>query len=331
MQISKKAGFIFSVFSLVGMGYLLLVGFDLWISKKQEDLDRATFDQPGEKIKEFGSTKKLAITPIVNWYAKDDSFKTEVGVSYLVETDNHSLLFDVGFNMSPPLGESLVSQNLRTLGKSISDIDAIFVSHLHRDHVGGVSNERSSTISMLGNEADGFLGAVYAPTELTHPSAKVKVTDVAQELFPGVATLGVIPRQLAIGRIDEQALVINIEGKGLVVLVGCGHQTIDRLISKLDLKFSQPKFAIVGDIHYPVPEGRLFKFGIDVQRRLASGTGILSPLGLDDVDDLEVTLGQHFPKMMLGAHDTSDYVLNRLAETYPNRFSRAIVGERYVF
>ncbi len=39
-----------------------------------------------DKIKDLGSVKKLSITPIIDYFPVNDTFKTEAGVSYLIET-----------------------------------------------------------------------------------------------------------------------------------------------------------------------------------------------------------------------------------------------------
>lgn len=46
----------------------------------------------------------------------------------------------------------------------------------------------------------------------------------------GVASTGTIPRQLVFGWMDEQALVVHVEGRGAVLVVGCGHQTVSELL-----------------------------------------------------------------------------------------------------
>lgn len=71
---------------------------------------------------------------------------------------------------------------------------------------------------------------------------------------------------------------MNVEGKGIVLIVGCGHQTIPKLLKRYDDVFDEPLYGIVGGLHFPVPEGRLKLLGLDVQRRLASGEGIFSPI-----------------------------------------------------
>ena len=51
----------------------------------------------------------------------------------------------------------------------------------------------------------------------------------------GLATTGVIPRQLVIGWIEEHSLVINVQGLGGFLIVGCGHQPLPNLLQRCHL------------------------------------------------------------------------------------------------
>ncbi len=42
--------------------------------------------------------KMLEVLPLVDWYAARDNLKTESGVSYLVQADDTTFLFDLGLN-----------------------------------------------------------------------------------------------------------------------------------------------------------------------------------------------------------------------------------------
>ncbi len=101
--------------------------------------------------------------------------------------------------------------------------------------------------------------------------------------------------------------MIIVAGKGLVMIVGCGHQTTKRILQRIAETFDELLHGIIGDLHYPVPKGCLFIAGIDVQRRLASGGGFFDPLTLEDVRDEIASLdAQGLGLIALGEHDTSD-------------------------
>ncbi len=78
---------------------------------------------------------------------------------------------------------------------------------------------------------------------------------------------------LFLGRIDEQALAVNVEGKGIVLVVGCGHQTVPRMLHRASQLFDEPIHGIVGGLHYPLPHGRLKRFGLDLQNLLVARHG----------------------------------------------------------
>ena len=132
-------------------------------------------------------------------------------------------------------------------------------------------------------------------------------------LGEGTASLGPIRRALFIGPVDEQALVVDVEDYGLVVIVGCGHQTLEKLAIRIDEVFDRPLRAVVGDLHYPVPEGRLFIAGIDAQGRLASGSGLLRPVDGNAVDAMLTWAETNSVSLYLVGHDTHDRVLAKPA------------------
>ena len=59
----------------------------------------------------------------------------EWGLSILVETDNEKILFDTGASIS-------TAHNARILGKDLSKVSKIALSHGHFDHTGGLDERR---------------------------------------------------------------------------------------------------------------------------------------------------------------------------------------------
>ncbi len=308
-----------------------IVGVGVGIFDWQRAQDAASFDREWQEtdvppVRDFGSTETIEIMPLVNWRAASEALKTEPGVSYLIRTDDRTVLFDLGFNRN---GESPspLEHNMAELGVELGDIDTIFISHNHLDHVGGLGFSQDSTFSLGMTQVDLSDKSIFVPVPMFYPGADVAEVSGPRAIAPAVASTGPIKRRLAIGRIDEQALVINLEGKGLVVIVGCGHQTLSKLLERVDAAFDEPIYAIVGDLHYPVPDGRVKLLGIDAQRRLASGDGIFAPLSGADVEEELATLERRLGFLALGGHDTSDEVLDAAAALMPGRFQRVTVGD----
>lgn len=278
-------------------------------------------------IDDFGSTKTLSILPLVNWHTSDRSLKGEPGVSYLIKTDNNTILFDVGFNQNKE-SPSPLEHNMKKLGIKLEDIDTIFLSHAHLDHSGGQQWVNQNTFSMGLKQADLSDKQIYAPTYTTYPNTQVNVIPKATSIAPGVASLGAISRQLLLGRIEEQALVINVEGKGLVIIVGCGHQTVPKILTRTDQVFEEQIYGLVGDLHYPIPEGRLSLFGINLQRYLASGDGPHKPISKDTlIKDIKLLKRAGLRVIGLGGHDTSDDAIKHFSDTFGSGYHTVKVGK----
>lgn len=87
-------------------------------------------------LRDLGTTKKLTLLPLLDWHAARPDLETDAGVSYLVETDDITVLFDTG-NNTRDSDPAPLENNMETLGVSIDDINAVVISHAHFDHTGG--------------------------------------------------------------------------------------------------------------------------------------------------------------------------------------------------
>ena len=278
-------------------------------------------------IQDIGSTQRLTITPLINWHTSSESLKTEAGVSYLIETDDTTILFDVGYNKdweSP----SPLEFNMNQLGIRLDDIDAVFISHAHLDHNGGQTWVNRGTFSLGVEPPDLSTKKLYAPVPMTYPGTPVQLIKEPTVIAKGVASFGAISRQLFIGHIEEQGLVIHVENLGLIAIVGCGHQTVPKILTRINSAFSQPLYGLVGDLHYPVPEGRIVKLGLNMQRLLASGDGPLQPITWQSMEkDIALLKRSGLKMIALGGHDTSDDAIERFAGAFGKGYAHVRVGE----
>jgi metal-dependent hydrolase (beta-lactamase superfamily II) len=293
------------------------------VAKVEEAWQQTSVDP----LPDFGETQSLHITPLVNWHAARPGLKTEAGVSYLIQTDQHQLLFDVGFNRGNE-APSPLEHNMATLGLELATIDTLFLSHHHLDHSGGQGWVDRNTLSP--GQQQPVLGdtRIFAPAALQYPGSQVQHVSGPMAVGEGLASIGPIRRQLFMGEIQEQALAINVAGKGIVLIVGCGHQTLPKILKRFDQLFDAPLYGIIGDLHYPVPEGRLKAAGINLQRVLASGTGPWAPITADDVQsDLQLLSARNPGVVGLGGHDTSDEVIEQFAQHFGSRYQRVLVGQ----
>ena len=149
----------------------------------------------------------------------DPRLETSWGFSCLLTLNETTILFDTGGD------GSLLLRNMEKLGVDPREIDIIVLSHIHGDHVGGLDEVL---------EADGD-AVVYLPASFPE-SFKGWVRDLAREVVEVEgATLicgcAASTGPMRGGGVDEEALIINTP-KGLVVVTGCAHPGVVRMVER---------------------------------------------------------------------------------------------------
>ena len=146
------------------------------------------------------------------------------GFSCLVEAHGVSILFDTGAK-----GEILLS-NMDALNISPAQIDEVFISHEHWDHVGGLP-------AILAQRPC----PVYLPVRCPAPPLADKVLRVPRfsRLHDGIYTTGTL------GGV-EQSLVVETT-QGAVVVVGCSHPGVAEILQVA--RQAGSLHALVGGMH----------------------------------------------------------------------------------
>ena len=119
-----------------------------------------------------------------------------------------------------------------------------------------------------------------------------------------------------LGNTEEQALIGNLRGKGLVIITGCGHPTIEVIIRMAkSIVPDVPVYAIIGGLHFPVKESRGKIWGLPFQTILGTGKPVWKKINDDDLDlTIDFLKSLDLKKLLLSAHDSCDYALNKIQE-----------------
>lgn len=277
-----------------------------------------------KKLTGLGAVDSVTIMPVVERLTGGAGLRGEPGVSYLIRADDLTLLFDCGLGMGKD--ETAFEANARRLCVTTGDLDCLVVSHLHADHVGGAGHQFRSTFA-LGREAElpSSLPA-YVPTEMSHPRADVCVVDEARVLGPGVAVLPPLQRMLFwMGRIAEQALVVNVRGRGLVLITGCGHPEIERMLAAAERIVDAPVYAVVGGLHLPV---HAMGTPLVPQAVLGSPKWPWQPIDEDDARAVIDSIRERGPGLVaLSGHDSTPWTIAAFDEAFGERHQALRVGE----
>ena len=107
---------------------------------------------------------------------------------------------------------------------------------------------------------------------------------------------------------------MRIREKGLVVITGCGHPTVEVILEMVRHLTDVPVYAIVGGIHFPVTQSRSQRQGIQVQMFFGTGKPPWRRIGDDDLSKTIAHINEAGPtRVLLSAHDTCDHALDRLS------------------
>lgn len=176
----------------------------------------------------------VTVTIVYNNVGLDPELETDWGFSAWVETGDEVVMFDTGAR-----GDILLD-NMEKLGLDPARVDYLVFSHRHDDHTGGAQallDSGARPVSyVLENFPPDFQIRLVEQTEMVVVNGPLQITG-------GVYTTGPVA-----GEVTEQALIVET-GQGLVVITGCAHPGVNRMVAQARQVVSGPVHLVLGGFH----------------------------------------------------------------------------------
>jgi 7,8-dihydropterin-6-yl-methyl-4-(beta-D-ribofuranosyl)aminobenzene 5'-phosphate synthase len=218
---------------------------------------------------------RATVTVLVDNMAGSGPVLGEWGVAFLIETDQHQILFDTG-------GGRVLLGNARALDVKLGKTEAIVISHEHEDHTGGLRKVLHACgpvdvfVHPFGFETrywkeDSGAVAHRLPLSRQQLSRQVRKLIETRELTAvrkGVMVTGQIPRvndfedtglhefafsdenlKIPDPILDDQAVFFRAP-EGVVILLGCGHAGLVNTMRYVSELVGEHRiYAVIGGTH----------------------------------------------------------------------------------
>jgi 7,8-dihydropterin-6-yl-methyl-4-(beta-D-ribofuranosyl)aminobenzene 5'-phosphate synthase len=192
-------------------------------------------------------------------------------------SERHEVLLDAGHT------KVAVLHNLPLLEVEPKGVDEVVISHGHRDHTGSVVEflQKRGGKTPVVVHPDAFLerwkvlpdGVRQGPWQESaeawqQAGADIVYVEGPRQLANGCLATGAIPRRTGFERVsdqlfysdggklvpdlmrDDQAIVVNVRGKGLVVITGCAHSGIvNTVLYAQEVSGVETVHAVMGGFH----------------------------------------------------------------------------------
>lgn len=276
-----------------------------------------------------------------NWYDKPLIAEHGFCAALTLHTGGvkHRMLLDSG------LDPMAASHNVDALGFDLSSCELLISSHGHVDHAGGLLNIRNKMsqtqrIPLVIHEhafrnrkvkfQDGRTINLPAPSRSLLKDAGYEIVENNSRslwLNDRVLVTGEIPRTNNFEKgfpnhysevddgemeadpliIDDQAIILNVKDKGLVVITGCGHAgMINTLNYAKELAGEDRIYCVIGGMHL-------------------SG-GLFEPIIPRTIEELEKLK----PRYIVPCHCSGLKAMTEIARKMPDAFIQNSVGTSYI-
>ena len=181
------------------------------------------------------TAEDLDLTIVYDNNLYNEKLETRWGFSCLVEGLEKTILFDVGGD------GSVLLRNMEKLKIAPREIDVVILSHIHYDHIGGLSD-------FLRKNP---LVTVYMPSSLPR-SVKDKVKNAGAKLIEVRRPTEICKNAYSTGElgtwIKEESLIMKTS-KGLVIITGCAHSGVVNIVKKAKEMLKSRVYLVLGGFH----------------------------------------------------------------------------------
>jgi 7,8-dihydropterin-6-yl-methyl-4-(beta-D-ribofuranosyl)aminobenzene 5'-phosphate synthase len=286
---------------------------------------------------------KVAKRPAGGKSPVDSAMHAEHGLAYYVETTveskPHAFMFDFG-TQAPGL-----QRNLDFLKIDFRKIEAMAISHDHWDHEAAAIELLQAKRADLARSVPLYLGqGFFAGTYAKRATGEVQLLSVLNRddverlgfvrivevttptaIVPGAWLTGTVPQITEYERVapnfmakkgdqfvqedfvGEQSVVMNVRGKGLVIVTACSHRGVVNIVKHAQRITGVERIhAIIGGLHL---------------------TGARPELIASTVADLKAIK----PDWIVPTHCTGFEAMNVFAREMPEQFILNTAGTRYTF
>lgn len=213
---------------------------------------------------------KAEITILYDAFGKSSTMKKDWGFAALIEYGGKRILFDTGNN------SDIFAQNVKAKRVDLTDLDFAVVSHRHGDHMGGLNHLLSVNPGLkifVPQENFGVFGAALPgsfykrnnalPADMRYfdgkppetlrfgsawPEANFTWVTENTEVAPGfhlILLRGLWGVDL---EVKELSLAFDTPD-GLVLVVGCGHPKIEKIVEVTKTTLNKPIHLVIGGLH----------------------------------------------------------------------------------
>lgn len=209
------------------------------------------------------------MTILADAFGRKSDLRKDWGFAALVEHDGQRILFDTGNNAD------WFRHNADALKIDLTRLDFVVISHRHGDHTDGLHHlRRINPRVKIYAPSDEYFGGPTPPTffrrgvdtlpdhmryfdgkvpsSIPHGSpwkdADVERVDGPRQIKPGISLVTNVSSGPSFTETPEVSLVLDTAA-GRVLIVGCSHPGIERILGSIDAK-SRAVRTIVGGLHW---------------------------------------------------------------------------------